>query len=103
VFDGRDPLPALEEQARSPHRALYWKWNQGRKQQWRGMRAGKYKLLRSTDNAPWELYDLASDIGEQHDLAAREPNKVQELTADFEQWLAQIEADPTRSMSLRKE
>jgi hypothetical protein len=50
-----------------------WIWNQGRKEQWRGMRAGDYKLLRSTDSGPWQLFDLSKVVGEQTDLAARRP------------------------------
>jgi arylsulfatase A-like enzyme len=102
AIDGRDPLPALEGKAASPHAALHWKWNQGRNQQWSGMRAGDYKLLRSTDQGPWQLYNLAADIGERHDLAAKEPEKLAELVEHFEQWLGEVSTDPTRSQSLRK-
>ena len=34
------------------------------------MRKGDHKLVRSADVAPWQLYDLSSDIGEKNDLAA---------------------------------
>jgi len=37
-----------------------------------------------------ELYNLADDIGEQHDWAGREPNTVRELTALWEAWNAQL-------------
>ena len=72
VFDGRDPLPALQGKAASPHSALHWIWNQGRKEQWQGMREGDYKLLRATDSGPWQLFDLSEDVGEQTDLAAQQ-------------------------------
>jgi arylsulfatase A-like enzyme len=36
VLDGRNVLPTLAGQAPSPHDALYWVWNQGRNEQWRG-------------------------------------------------------------------
>jgi arylsulfatase A-like enzyme len=101
-LDGRDPLPALKGKAASPHRALHWVWNQGKNQQWQAMREGTYKLLRSADNAPWELYDLAQDIGEQRDLAASQPATVKELVQHFDQWRAEVGSDPTRSTSLRK-
>lgn len=101
IFDGSDPLPALQGKTASPHRALHWIWNQGRKEQWRGMREGDYKLLRSSDSGSWQLFDLSKDLGEQTDLAASQPEKLQELLQHFEQWRASIAADPSRSRSLR--
>jgi arylsulfatase A-like enzyme len=101
VFDGRDPFPALQGKASSPNRALHWMWNQGRNEQWRGMREGDYKLVRSADAAPWQLYDLSSDIGEKNDLAASQPEKLKELIQHFEQWRAETAADPSQSRSLR--
>jgi arylsulfatase A-like enzyme len=102
VFDGRNPLPALQGRAASPHRALHWVWDQGRKQQWRGLREGNFKLLRSADAGPWQIYDLATDPGEMNDLAARQPEKLVELIRHFDQWRADIAADPSRSRSLRE-
>jgi len=50
VFDGRDPTATLAGEAPSPHKQLHWVWNQGRKQQWRAMRDGHYKIVRRADN-----------------------------------------------------
>jgi arylsulfatase A-like enzyme len=102
VFDGRNPLPALQGRAASPHRALHWVWDQGRKQQWRGLREENFKLLRSADAEPWQLYDLSTDLGEKHDLAASQPEKRAELIRHFDEWRAGIAADPSRSRSLRE-
>ncbi|MCL4203949.1 MAG: sulfatase-like hydrolase/transferase [Pirellulaceae bacterium] len=93
VFDGRDPLPALQGKSPSPHDALHWIWNQGRNEQWRGMREGDFKLLRASDRGSWQLFDLSQDIGEQTDLAASHPQKLQELVRHFGQWQADIAAD----------
>ncbi|MHB8900854.1 MAG: sulfatase-like hydrolase/transferase, partial [Thermoguttaceae bacterium] len=79
VFDGRDPLPSLQGKALSPHHALHWIWNQGPKEQWRGIREGNYKILRSTDNGPWQLFDLSRDVGEQNDLATSQPERLEAL------------------------
>jgi hypothetical protein len=38
-------------------------------------------LAASGANTPWELYDLAKDRAEAHDLAAQHPEKVTELAA----------------------
>ena len=102
VFDGCDPLPALQGEAASPHPALHWIWNQGRKRRWSGMREGDYKLLRSSDSEPWQLFDLSKDIGEQTDLAASQPEKLKEMAQHFDRWCAAIAADPSRSPSLRQ-
>jgi arylsulfatase len=40
---------------------------------------GDWKIVASGPGAPWELYDLARDRAESHDLAERRPDKVQEL------------------------
>ena len=66
------------------------------------MREGDYKLLRSTDDGPWQLFDLSKDIGEQNDLAASQPDKLKELVQHFDQWRAGIAADSSRSPSLRQ-
>ena len=41
---------------------------------------------------PW-LINLATDIGEEHDLSAEHPDKVKELQAAWDQWNAQL-AEP---------
>ena len=50
VIDGRDPTATLAGEKLSPHEALHWVWNQGRREQWRGMRHGNYKLVRKADD-----------------------------------------------------
>lgn len=51
------------------------------------VRRGPWKLVRAA-RAPmaWELYDLVNDIGETTDLAARQPERVRELSAAWERW-----------------
>lgn len=101
VFDGRGPLPALKGEATSEHRALHWIWNQGRDQQWQGMRAGDYKLLRSSNTAPWELYNLANDVSESQNLADTQSGQLKRMIQQFEQWQIDVASDPSRSPSLR--
>ena len=47
------------------------------------IRKGDWKLVYRMQTGALELYDLATDIGEQHDLAARHPEKVRELAAEL--------------------
>jgi len=96
VFDGCDPVPALAGRARSPHEALYWAWDQGRAGQWRAMRRGRFKLVHRQNADPWQLYDLAADMGETRDLADARPELVRKLGREFEQWYRQVHADSAR-------
>ncbi|WP_336631881.1 MULTISPECIES: arylsulfatase [unclassified Microbacterium] len=49
------------------------------------VRRGRYKLVREW-GGPWELYDIAVDRGESHDLSAAEPALAAELLAEYEAW-----------------
>jgi arylsulfatase A len=61
------------------------------------MRQGKYKLIRHYDDNSVELYDLASDIGEKENLAAKMPDLARSLNAKLSQWLKETGAQmPTR-------
>lgn len=44
---------------------------------WKGVRTN----VRQNLNAPWQLYNLAADIGEKKDLAAGNPDIIQKMTA----------------------
>jgi arylsulfatase A-like enzyme len=44
------------------------------------MRQGHWKLLRHRSDQPWELYFLPEDWGEENNLAARYPDKVEALS-----------------------
>lgn len=57
------------------------------------VRIGKWKLVRS-NRKPWELYDLASDRTELHDLSKRLPNKVTELKAKWQGWAERVGVQP---------
>jgi arylsulfatase A-like enzyme len=56
-------------------------WWLGRAEgQWkRAVQRGPWKLHYAHPEEAWELYDLARDPGEHHDLAAREPERSAEL------------------------
>jgi len=86
-LDGVNLLPRLTGKTqRLPTRPLFWrKGGPGRNI---AMREGNLKLHladRDPSTAP-TLYDLASDIGESDDLAARRPDDVKRLRAALEAW-----------------
>jgi arylsulfatase len=73
---GRSLVPALAGDARIDRDAIFFK-HQGN----RGLRLGDWKIVASGPDAPWELYNLANDRAEMHDLAAVQPERVKELAA----------------------
>ena len=86
-LDGVNLLPYLTgENEERPHQSLYWRIDG----MW-AIRHGDMKLVHGKANSsPPELFDLANDIGEQNNLASKEPEKVKELKAMWDDWNAQM-------------
>jgi arylsulfatase A len=80
TLDGKDVWPVLSDQsqAKSPHQAFFYYGGEGRLE---GVRKGRWKL-RMRDEV--ELYDLVTDISEQHNLADQRPNRVRRLSLELE-------------------
>jgi arylsulfatase len=51
----------------------------------RAVRDGQWKLV-ALANKPWELYDLDADRTELNDLAAKQPERVAAMAAQYEAW-----------------
>jgi arylsulfatase A-like enzyme len=84
-IDGISYLPTLlgKPNRQRQHAYLYWEFHeQGKKQ---AMRMGQWKGVRlnvaKDPNGPIELYDLAADLGEQQNVAARHPEIVAQIAA----------------------
>ncbi|MGW8990526.1 sulfatase [Streptomyces zhihengii] len=56
------------------------------------IRSGRWKLVHSYEDRSWELYDLATDIGETRDLAGERPDQVQRLGRELIRWLDEVDA-----------
>ena len=61
------------------HEYLYWQSGRQGRLSKIAIRQGDWKGVRIGANKPLELYNLATDIGEQKDLAAKEPAIVKRL------------------------
>jgi len=82
-LDGVNLLPFLKgEVEKAPHDRLFWRMGEQH-----AARVGDWKLVCRRGQPP-ELYNLAEDIGEKVDLAARNPGKLKELQAAYDEWNA---------------
>jgi arylsulfatase A-like enzyme len=93
-LDGVNLLPYLGgKNAGTPHDTLYWRFGEQM-----AIRRGDWKLVKYDPVAdgeqgqatPAKLYNLAKDVGESNDLAAREPDRVKELQAAWQKWNATL-------------
>lgn len=88
-LDGVNLLPHLTGDAKAiPHDALYWRFGAQM-----AIRKGDWKLVKYDATADGgkgttavKLYNLADDIGEKTDLAAKQPEKVKELQTAWDKW-----------------
>ncbi len=85
-LDGTDMLPHLTGATDRPIREQHYWRMAGRA----ALRQGDWKIHRPAAKRRWELYDLANDVGESEDLAARHPEKLQALIEAFEQLDAEM-------------
>jgi arylsulfatase A-like enzyme len=95
-LDGRSLTPLLENpDAAWPDRFLFThigRWEKGKaaqsKYQKCRIRNTRYSMVNM--GSAWELYDLATDRGEQRDVAAQNPAVVKQLSAAYDKWWDEI-------------
>jgi arylsulfatase A-like enzyme len=80
-LDGLSLVPTLlgRSAEQREHNYLYWAFYERGGAQ--AARQGKWKAVQQPLHSPVRLYDLAADVGEEHDLATRHPEVVERLTA----------------------
>jgi arylsulfatase A-like enzyme len=80
-LDGVNLIPFVTgKQTGSPHDRLFWRAGPQH-----AARVGDWKLVH-TRTAPPMVFNLRDDIGEQNDLAQKNPAKLKELQAAFAEW-----------------
>lgn len=93
-LDGVNLVPFLTGAATGqPHDTLYWRFGEQM-----AIRQGDWKLVRydtTVDGAKgavtgYRLYNLADDVGESKDLAAKNPDVARRLEADWKKWSAEL-------------
>ena len=99
VIDGRSFVPLLDGRSgTSRHRSLVWNFpniwgNDGPAiNLCCAIRRDNWKLIYHYDTRQKELYDLATDISEAHDLAAERPKVVRRLSHELGRYLRQVGA-----------
>ena len=94
-IDGVSLRPLLEGQAALSDRSLCWHYphygNQGGAPG-AAIRRGDWKLIHWFENDRLELYNLRTDIGETTNLAEKEPQLVQSLSAELQVWQKEVGA-----------
>ncbi|MBI4579897.1 MAG: arylsulfatase [Planctomycetes bacterium] len=97
-IDGISMLPALLGKEQKSHEYLYWEFHERGFDQ--AVRMGNWKGVRR-NGGQVELYDLKSDIGEQHDVAADYPEVLSKIESimqsartDNEHWPVKRPAKP---------
>jgi arylsulfatase A-like enzyme len=77
-IDGVSYAPTLLGQPDKQKKHEYLYWSRGGIE---AVRAGHWKAVRPGKGNAVQLYDLRSDIGEQHDLAGEHPDVLAKMTA----------------------
>jgi len=87
--DGVSLVPLLKGEGRPKREAMYWHYphyhGSGNRPSG-AVRAGDYKLIEWYEDGQVELYHLKDDLGEQNDLAAKQPEKAAELRRMLHAW-----------------
>jgi arylsulfatase A-like enzyme len=93
--DGLSLVPLLKGTGVLGRPALFWHYphysNQGGKPGG-AVRIDEFKLIESYEDRRIELYNLRTDLGEQHDLAAEMPNRASELQRILHEWREEVGA-----------
>jgi arylsulfatase len=79
-MEGVSLRPAFDGKGLARAQPIFWE-HEGN----RAIRADQWKLV-SKHPGGWELYDVAADRAEQHDLAAQNPDRVKAMAAQWDTW-----------------
>lgn len=99
--DGESLLPLLKQSGELERQALFFHYPNyafhGENRLGGAILEGDRKLIERYDDGSLELYDLAKDIGETHNLATELPEVARKLKRQLDEWLEESGARmPTR-------
>jgi arylsulfatase A-like enzyme len=101
LLEGKNFAPLLEGRTDFTRGPVFWHYphygNQGG-QPAAAIRDGDWKLVEFFEKGAPELYNLANDPRERHDLAKAEPERVANMKDQLEQWQQSVGAQfPTKN------
>jgi arylsulfatase A len=93
-LDGANIQAVFDNQpVQRPH-SLYWQYDAAISTPWViSLRNGPWKLLANAALDQFQLYNVADDVGEQHDVAAENPARVRALADEMKRLHAEIRAE----------
>jgi arylsulfatase A-like enzyme len=104
AVDGVSLVPILKEAGDLKRDELFWHYphyqhyQKGGATPYSAIRKGDFKLIEFLADKHVELYNIKEDIGEEHDLASKMPEKVDELRKRLYAWREEVGAQmPTRN------
>lgn len=89
-IQGKSLLPVFRGADRAQHDYLYFQYSNNR-----AIRQGDWKAV-SAKGGRWELYDLAKDRSELNDLAASDPDRLNQLTKLWHQVAEDVDQAPKK-------
>jgi arylsulfatase A len=93
ALDGASILPLFEGKPVERKTPLYWQYDHALGKPKVALRDGDWKLLAHADLKTFELYHLADDPAEKHDLAAQKPDLCRALAAKLLKLHADVQAE----------
>ncbi|QDT34527.1 Arylsulfatase [Thalassoglobus polymorphus] len=85
--EGKSLLPIFQSKQREEHEQLCWMVPQHH-----AIRAGDWKAVRPHKGGTWQLFNLEADGTETTNLASQEPERLEQLTNQFESWQKRVGA-----------
>lgn len=82
-LDGFDMASVLTGNEKSPRKEMFWKRRDDK-----AARVGNYKWIESDSGSG--LFDLSSDLSEEHDLSKEKPDVLEKLKSRFAAWQKQM-------------
>ena len=92
--EGESLLQSIRNENDRRESTMFWEHEANR-----AVRSGDWKLVLKASqefpfNGKWELYNLADDRTEMHDLSGTNPEKVEEMKAMWEDWAQRVKVYP---------
>ena len=84
-LEGKSLLPVFQGQQRDAHEQLCWSVPRHH-----AIRMGQWKAVMPRTGGAWQLFDLDHDGTETTDVAKREPERLKQLTDQFEVWRTRV-------------